>query len=372
MKNIAVFYGGKSVEHDISIITALQAMNGIAKSLNVIPIYITPKGKMLTAKNLTDGNVYLNFEKNVNSPREVVLFSGSGEIGIIKNNKIKEKIKIDCALLCNHGHGGEDGSLQGCLELAEIPYTSSDVPSSALCMDKVLTKIMLEKNFIASPKYVYIGKCEYMANKDKIVDEIQKIIKFPCIVKPARLGSSVGISICENAQTIASALENAFAFDNKIIVEKFVENAREFCCAVVKNSDIVITSKVTEVKKGKIYTFEEKYLSQQDNKKSEISKDLEKRIKSLAIKAYNALLCSGVVRVDFLYDEKTDKLYVNELNSIPGSLSFNMFDTSFSDLINILLAEGIKRKEEQNKTIYTFNSEAIERYISMTANIKSK
>ena len=231
--NLALIFGGQSVEHDISIITALQTMSGLDNKYNLIPIYITPQCKMVTADNLTDEKTYLNFAKNVKGLVDVAIPAGKSEILTIKKGKIKKKIKIDCALLCCHGHGGEDGNLQGLLELAQIPYTSCDPFSSALCMDKVATKIFLTNAHIPTPKYVSFDKSSYEANHEKILKEICDEISFPCIIKPANLGSSVGISICENEQEIECSVDEALQFDKKNIVEQYIDNAREFCCAII-------------------------------------------------------------------------------------------------------------------------------------------
>ncbi len=365
MKNIAVFFGGKSVEHDISVITAMQAIKSRPKGFNFIPIYIKADGKMVTADNLQEASCYLNYKKNVLHEKEVVFPSAVSQAWVLKGNKVKDKIKIDCALICNHGHGGEDGSLQGMLELAQIPYTSSSLPSCAVGMDKVLTKILLENAGIATPSYVYFDKCEF----DSGIKMVNKI-GYPCIVKPARLGSSVGISICENESELAPALKNAFMFDNKVIVEKFIDDAKEYACAVLNNENFV-ASEVAQVKKGKFYTFEEKYLTGTAAKKSQLSKPLTSEIKNLAIKTYKALECFGVVRVDFLQDDK-GQLFVNEINTIPGSLAFNLFSTSFEDLIACLVDNAIRRKQDESENVYEFNSQAIEKYIETSSLFKIK
>lgn len=370
MKNIALIYGGKSVEHDISIITAMQTKDGLGSEYNLLPIYITPQGKMLTAKNLLDEKIYLDFAKKVEKPLEVIFPAGFGEAWFIKNGKIKNRQKIDCAFLCCHGHGGEDGKLQGLLEMANIAYTSCDTLSSAVCMDKIATKIYLTHAHIPTPEYVSFDLCEYDKGRALMLAEIEEKISFPCIVKPANLGSSVGISICENEKELKCAIDNALQFDKKIIVEKFIQNAREFCCAVLKNANTEIASNVSEVKKGKFFTFEEKYLEKSEKEKREISKVLDKKIKDMAKLVYKILDCHGVVRVDFLLDDK--KLFVNEVNSIPGSLSLGMFNIPHGDLLNTLINEGIKRKEDENNILYQFNSQAIEKYIEMKNSIRKK
>lgn len=366
MKTIAVIFGGKSVEHDISVITAMQAMARFPKGYQMLPIYITSQGNFVVADNLNDAKIYLNFAKNVKNCRNVSIDFENHGVFVWKKNKIKKRIKVDCALLCNHGHGGEDGTLQGMLELAGIAYTSSTLSSSAMTMDKSLTKIMLGNFHIKTLPYVQFDRCEYHQNKLKILQTIKKKLAFPCIIKPANLGSSVGISICECEAKLDKQIEDAFAFDERILVERYLSDAEEYSCACVKINDKILPSKVNKVKKSKIYTFEEKYIKEREIGKCEISKELNEQIKKLAVKAYKALRCDGVVRIDFLLDKKKKTLFVNEMNSIPGSLSFNMFDSSFEDLLSVLIEEGIEKNGKTKNVIYQFSSSAIEKYISLS------
>lgn len=366
MKTVAVIFGGKSVEHDISVITAMQAMARFPKGYQMLPIYITSQGNFVVADNLNDAKIYLNFAKNVKNCRNVSIDFENHGVFVWKKNKIKKRIKVDCALLCNHGHGGEDGTLQGMLELAGIAYTSSTLSSSAMTMDKSLTKIMLGNFHIKTLPYVQFDRCEYHQNKLKILQIIKKKLAFPCIIKPANLGSSVGISICECEAKLDKQIEDAFAFDERILVERYLSDAEEYSCACVKINDKILPSKVNKVKKSKIYTFEEKYIKEREIGKCEISKELNEQIKKLAVKAYKALRCDGVVRIDFLLDKKKKTLFVNEINSIPGSLSFNMFDSSFEDLLSVLIEEGIEKNGKTKNVIYQFSSSAIEKYISLS------
>lgn len=366
MKTVAVIFGGKSVEHDISVITAMQAMARFPKGYQMLPIYITSQGNFVVADNLNDAKIYLNFAKNVKNCRNVSIDFENHGVFVWKKNKIKKRIKVDCALLCNHGHGGEDGALQGMLELARIAYTSSTLSSSAMTMDKSLTKIMLGNFHIKTLPYVQFDRCEYHQNKLKILQTIKKKLAFPCIIKPANLGSSVGISICECEAKLDKQIEDAFAFDERILVERYLSDAEEYSCACVKINDKILPSKVNKVKKSKIYTFEEKYIKEREIEKCEISKELNEQIKKLAVKAYKALRCDGVVRIDFLLDKKKKTFFVNEINSIPGSLSFNMFDSSFEDLLSVLIEEGIEKNGKTKNVIYQFSSSAIEKYISLS------
>ncbi len=364
MKTILVIFGGQSVEHDISVITALQAMESV-NGYEILPLYIKTDGTMVTADNLPDGNIYLNYKKLVKNERQVFFSPGRNEIFLLKKNKIKGFIKPYCALLCNHGHGGEDGCLQGLLEMCNIPYSSSSVLSSAITMDKVLTKMVLEKNHILTPAYVHFNKYEYMHTKEEILSKINDKLSLPCIIKPANGGSSVGIGICENEDMLNRAILEALEFDEKILVEKFVENAKEFSCAVIKSGNKLFASRIWQVKKGKFFTFEEKYLRGAEKVQDEVPKKLEEKIKVVAKDCYQSLECGGVVRVDFLYDESAKKLYVGEINSIPGSLAFNLFPYPFPDLIACLVEEGVIKSQEKRGIKYAFSSSAIKKYLEL-------
>ncbi|MBE7074102.1 MAG: D-alanine--D-alanine ligase [Clostridiales bacterium] len=362
MENIAVIFGGKSVEHDISIITALQVMKAFPKGYNMIPLYVRIDGIMVNGENLSDEKLYLNYAKNVKNERKVFFRVGSPFVYFQGKGKIKETIKIDGAVLCNHGNGGEDGSLQGLLELCNIPYTSPGVASSAVCMDKVLTKTVLLENDLPTPLCLYFKRCEYEQMNNEIKQKIASELSFPCIVKPARCGSSVGISICEYPEKLDECIKGALLYDDKVIVEEFIENAREFFCAVVSVDGTLLTSKIDEASKDKFYTFEEKYLEQKKRKEVKVDKALTDKVKQMAKCAYKCLECAGVVRVDFLMS-KDGQLYVNEVNTIPGSLAFNLFESKFSDLLHSLIINAQKRNDR--RIVYRFNSQAIERYIEM-------
>ena len=256
--------------------------------------------------------------------------------------------------------------------MAEIPYTSCDLTSSALCMDKDLSKVLFNSVSIPNTEYISFNYRDYKLRKEELLEEIKDKVGSPCIIKPASLGSSVGIAVCEDEEKLEGLIEECFRYDKKLVVEEFLSDFREFCCAVIKNGDYFVASRVVEVQKGKIYTFEEKYLSEKSVSEEEISKSLQEKIKKLSIETYKALDCGGVVRVDFLFDNNRKRLYVNEINSIPGSLAFNLFDTTFSDLISTLINEGISRFEDKKNIVYKFNSKAIEKYIEMMENVKIK
>lgn len=362
-ERIGVFFGGKSVEHDISVITGMQVLKNLSKRYEVIPIYIAPNNDWFIADNLDDPSIYLNFEKQVAKKKQVALLMGEG--ALVTMGLLPRQIKLDCAVLCNHGKNGEDGTLQGALTLAGIPYTSCKVKASANCMDKSIAKKLMKNNKINTPKFVDFYTSEFGKNKFKVLENVTNSLNFPLIVKPANLGSSVGIRICEDVESLTSAIENAGIYDEKIIVEEFLQGAKEYACAVVKINDKYLTSEVQEMHKGDIFTFEDKYLSEKEKNQPKISLKTQNKVAKLAMQAYSALECDGVVRVDLLSDE-TGKLYVNELNTIPGSLAFNLFKTPFRDLLDATIAQAKKQKQEADKDVYEFSSKAIEYYIKLS------
>lgn len=355
-EKVVLIYGGKSVEHDISIITALQAKKHLPKNYDYLMIYMDKTGLFWTADNLEDIDVYSDFEKKAKNKREITFFLGKNVILVKKKNKFVFKDKVLAILNCCHGGAGEDGALQGLFEVCQVPQTSSGVTSSALCMDKAFMKDILKANSIKTAPYVYFDRCAY----DKLKAKVLKGLNFPIIVKPANLGSSIGISVCKSKEEFADAVELAFEFDDKILAEKLVENLKEFNCACFNFQGQTFVSHVNFVKNdGKIYTFQDKYLSNQPNS-AEAEKKLAKKIQTLTEKLYKLFDCQGIVRVDFLFDEKKQELFVNEINSIPGSLAFYLFkDVPFKDLLGAMIEQSIFVSHEKEKLYKTFDSDAL-------------
>lgn len=348
-KNVVVLYGGESVEHDISIITALQAMKNLPENFDYVAVYMDKKGIWWTADNLQDIKIYQHFDKLAKNKRQVTFLLGQNVLLQKKKNKFVFFRAIDCVLNCCHGRIGEDGAVAGILRACKVANTASDVLSSALCMDKIAMKQVLDGCGIPSADWTYCD--EY--------DEIKKI-KYPCVVKPANLGSSIGISVCKNEKEFEDALTLAKMFDKRVLVERLIENLQEFNCACFVFQGKLFVSDVQLVKdKGEIYSFEDKYLST-ERKIALAEKKIALKIKKLTEKIYKFFDCQGVVRVDFLYDEKAEKLYVNEINSIPGSLAFYLYaGESFKELLYALICEAISNKETEEKRLHTFESDAL-------------
>ena len=355
--NVYVFYGGESVEHDISIITAMQVLR-ICPDL--IPVYIGRNGVMHIAENLKDVKIYSNFEKLAKGVKDVTFLTGKPYLVVKKNGKYSKFLPVSFALLCTHGKFGEDGELQGILDSCHIPYSSSNSISSALCMDKIFMKDIFVSRKIPSVKSYPLFYEDYLKNKDRVKKDIAKEIDFPLILKPARLGSSIGIRVCESVDELEKAVEFCAKFDNRILLEKYLSEIDEYNCACVYMNDEPLVSDVQKVEKSsQFFSFEEKYLKNHDKNDEKIEKNLKKQIKMLACKVYKIFNCFGVVRIDFILDKKNQKLYVNELNNIPGSLAFYLFkDLKFKDLINCLIEEG-KLRRAREQFVSAYDSEAL-------------
>lgn len=359
-KKILIVYGGKSVEHDISIITAIQVFRQMPKEFDVILTYIDRNGLWWIGDNFSQIEIYSNFHKKAKNLKQVTLILGDKIVAIKKKNKFIPKYNVEAVVNCCHGNIGEDGSVQGILKACDIPSTSSGVTSSAICMDKIYMKDIFKANDISSPEYVSFDKCTYEHSKSKIIKNIESKIDFPLIVKPANLGSSIGITVCHDLKELDSAIELAFEFDNKILIEKLVENLREFNCACFQFKGEYFLSSVNEVKnKKEIYSFEDKYLSKSGDNQ-EVEKLLSNKIKTLTEKVYKLFDCKGIARIDFLYDEKQKILYVNEINTIPGSLAFYLFkDITFKDLLISIIEQSKIDYNNQKRLVVNFDSDAL-------------
>ena len=358
-KNILVIFGGKSVEHDISVITGNCMLRNIDKeAYNIIPLYIKRNGVAVTAGNLFDIEIYKNFEKNAKKQREISFLIGKQYICEGR----KRLTKVDVAILCTHGCGGEDGSLAGVLELAGIPYTSSAVTSSAVGMDKVIMKDVFFANGIPSVDYVRVSRHEFESDRERVLNKILNKLNFPIIVKPSSLGSSIGISCSNNRGELSDAIEIACMYDDKILIEKFLEDVVEINCACIGTFSSAVASNIEVPKRGdRIFSFEEKYLTVKEKLNNGVSEELEKEIKNLALDVYKTCYCSGVVRIDFLYDNKSKILYVNEINTIPGSLAFYLFaPNTFSSIIEELIDCAIKKHEDKKRNTSIYESAAID------------
>lgn len=366
-ENLMIIFGGESVEHDISVITALQIMRYVPKSYNVVPVYVEKNGNWCVAENLCEVDTFIDFEKNVKKKRDVLLRCDDDNLYIKKAFAFKPYAKIGAVLMCLHGGDGENGNIAGLLSMCKIPFTSSNHCSSAICMDKIFTKDILSKHDIKNVPYFFIS------NRDNEKDILKKIksLSFPVIVKPANLGSSVAIGIAKNLEQFWEQVKVAFMYDERVLVEKFLGGADEYNCGCFYGDEKLFTSKVTKVEKGEFFTFEEKYLEKDVKTPQKTQKNIEKQIKQLTKHIYNLLNCDGVVRIDYLVFE--DELYVNEINTIPGSLALHLFSgVSKKEIIEFLIKNAKEKNEQKKRLNFSFESEALKMYKEASKTSKRK
>ncbi len=361
MKNIIVLFGGKSAEHDISLITANLALNAIdEKKYNVYPIFIDKENHPFYAKNFKN-NINKNFQK-----KEVFFKLGEKTLFVKSPFGLKKLVDVDCALLCNHGLNGEDGTIQSVLELSNIPYTSTSPLSSGICMDKVIMKFLLEKFEFNVVPYLYFYKQDFENNKDKMFEKIKSKLNFPVIVKPANLGSSIGISIAKDESELENSISIALQFDNKILIEKALENFKEINCACLGDRNEVLVSSLEEpISYKEFLTFDEKYLY--GNKKSKkriypanISETIKQEIQQTSKEIFEKFELSGVVRIDFMVCDYI--VYVNEINTIPGSLAYYLFEKenlTFGEIIDKLIEFSLTKLEDKQNLTYAYSSNVL-------------
>lgn len=372
---IGVFFGGRSTEHEISVISACQAMAAIdSDKYEIVPIYISKQGAWYTGDALTDIKNYKDIKKLISECTQVYMRPIYGDYKLyrseqkmFKNNVVSE---LDVVIPVLHGSNGEDGIFEGVLETIGIPYAGCNTLSSANGMDKITMKMILQASGIPVVDYVWFTDKQWFFSRKELEKEIETKIGFPVIVKPANLGSSVGIGRADNLNQLADRVADAQKYSTRIIVEKMVENLQEINCSVLGDADEYETSVLEEpIKSGEILSYTDKYMGgSKDNRgmhasakriPADLPKDETERIQFLAAETFRVLSCHGVARVDVMVDAKTRQIYVNEINTIPGSLSFYLWEAAglkFPDLMEKLVRLALKRKREQESKIISYDA----------------
>ena len=337
MKNILVFYGGKSCEHDVSIITGVLTLNSLDKNLyNPIPVYLSHSGEWFTGDSLFDVSFYKNFSEK--PLKKVTLLSGDSSL-YIKGKKLKKLCNTYSAINCLHGLNGEDGSLSGLLKLHGIPLASPDIFSSSLSIDKEYTKFVLSGLKVNKLNCVKLYDYSYYQNKERYLQEIESSLSYPVIVKPANLGSSIGVCSAEDRASLEKAIEGGFIYDDKIIIEQKLSNFIELNCSAYKGKNGVVVSKVERpISASEILTFKDKYEGFKGGGEREfpakISKKLTEKIQNTTKKIYEELGFFGIIRIDYLL--QGEKIYLNEINTVPGSLAYYLFSDTLKGFTEIL------------------------------------
>jgi D-alanine-D-alanine ligase len=373
---VGVAFGGRSVEHDVSIITGLQALGVLEERHAPVPIYIARSGRWYTGEALRELSVYQQDggdpdaeEVNFDLHNGRLLRASGGGGSLLRGRRSPESIELDVVVLATHGTQGEDGCLQGALELARLPYVGPPVGAAAAAMDKVMTKAILEQAGLPALDYLALRRDEWDGDKGAVLERVREGLDFPLYVKPASLGSSVGVSRCTSDAELSEALELGFELDRSCLVEPSVEGGIEVNCAVIGRPGVNPRASLCEqpVAAESFLSFEDKYMA---GAKSEGMKGAQRlipaplpealtaQVQDLAKRAFTAFGCAGVTRIDFLIDG-LQRVYVNELNTIPGSFSFYLWEPAglpFVELTDELIDLAIADHREKLRTTTVFST----------------
>ncbi|TAN52880.1 MAG: D-alanine--D-alanine ligase [Methylococcaceae bacterium] len=366
--SLGVLFGGRSVEHEISILSALQVINAVDSTFfRVVPVYISKEGHWFSGADLLEIDNYRNLDSVMRHCTRVVPIGHNEQLLLqrypaspFRRNLIDS---IDVAFPVTHGTFGEDGCLQGMLEMYGIPYVGCDVTASALGMDKIRFKEICRQYGLPMVDYLWMSNKAWFSQSDAFKDDVQLRIGFPAIVKPANLGSSIGVTVVQSENDIDDAIDLAASFADRIIVEKLVPNLLEINCAVMGDGDETSASVCEEpLRSADFLSFADKYQSKSSGAKgmqsalrkipAEIDEDLSRTIQNLARQTFLAVGACGVARIDFLVDRTARQVYVNEINAIPGSMSFYLWQPSgitFAALIKKLVELALKRQREKSR-----------------------
>lgn len=388
---VGVFFGGKSVEHEVSVISAIQAMNSFdIEKYEPIPIYITKENEMYTGEAVGDIKNYKNIPELLKNSIRIFLICENGRLNMVRypEKKIGNSIVdyIDVAFPVVHGANVEDGSLQGFLGHYNVPLAGCDVTASAVTMDKYIMKTVLKDNDIPVLDCVTLNVKEYQAAPEAAYSKVENKIAYPVIVKPVNLGSSVGIKVAKDREGLVEALEYAYEFSQKVLIEKAIINLREINCSVLGDYESAQASECEEpIANDEILSYEDKYVA--GNKggsegmrtakrelPAKLTPELREEIRTLAVKTFQVLNCNGVSRIDFMIDKDTDKVYVNEINPIPGSLAFYLWEAlgkPYSELLDDMVKLALKREREEKNLMTSFETNILQNAnISGTKGVK--
>ncbi len=368
---LGVIFGAESVEHEISIISAIQVIDALDKTrYNVVPIYISKDKNLYSGNDLMNLSAYKELDKLIRSSTPITLVRSNNQLicKALKKNIFFKQHTIDLMIPVVHGSNSEDGTVAGYCQMLGVPFVGSDVISAAVGQDKIFFKHILENSRLPIvPWFWFYGK-NYEKSKTDIYAKA-KDLGFPVVVKPATLGSSIGIMIANDEKSLSFAIEAAMLYDRKILIEKAISNLQEINCSVIYTKGSYKASPLEEVvKSDEILSYKDKYEGKGKSKgmastkriiPAEISESLKSSIQTLAIQTCEVLGVAGVVRIDFLYDVTSEKVYVNEINTIPGSLSFYLWKEAgieFDQLLDILIESAIARLRDQERMIFSYET----------------
>ena len=376
---LGVMFGGNSTEHEISIISAVQAMLSLDREkYDIVPLYITKDSRFFTGEELLEIKNYRDIPTLLKKCSEVVLVKENDVAGVYKfpfkafgKNRVGH---IDIAFPIVHGTNTEDGVLAGYIEMLGLPYVGCDVESSALGMDKFAMKAIFKEYGIPVLESKLYATKDY-EDIDALLAKIEGAFSYPVIVKPVNLGSSIGISVAADRDALTKSLDTAFSFAEVVLVERAITNLREINCSVLGDRVAAEASEFEEPVSGdEILSFEDKYISGAKSGGAKgmasvkrkipapISPEMREEIRTMAVKAFKALGCSGVSRIDFMIDGDENKVYLNEINTIPGSLSFYLWEplgVKYPELLDRMIDLALKRQRARANLTFSFESNVL-------------
>lgn len=377
---VGVFFGGKSVEHEVSVISALQACRSLNKEkYEIIPIYITKDTEFYIGEKIGVIEAYKNIPALLKESTRVIPVGEKNGLNLMRYpmKKFGDNLMavIDVALPIVHGTNVEDGAFQGYLQTLGVPYASCDVISSAVGMDKYVMKTVFKDNDIPVLPCSVANVKEYTKNPEAVITAIESKTEYPVIVKPVNLGSSVGIRKAKNREELADALDYAFTFSIRVLVENAITKLREINCSVLGDYENAEASECEEpFANDEILSYQDKYAGGTKSGKggmaslkrkipADISAETREEIRTMAVKAFKALGCSGVSRIDFMIDEENGNIYLNEINTIPGSLAFYLWEplgVKYSELLDRMISLALKRERENKAISFSFDTNILE------------
>jgi D-alanine-D-alanine ligase len=374
-RTVAVIFGSRSVEHDVSVVTAQQVMQALKpEKYEIVPVYITREGCWITGPGLRDlGTFQADNVADLMGMKDAVISPSTQHRGIIISPvsgwfKRSQLQRVDVVFPVLHGTHGEDGTLQGLLELADLPYVGAGVMASAVVRDKIMLKTVLAQVGIPTVDHLAFSRQEWVKDSKAILARIETELGYPVFVKPASLGSSIGVARANNAEEATNYINVAANFDRRILIERAVDDAIEINCALMGNVDLRASVLEQPVTWQEFLTYEEKYMRSEGaagmkgaerRVPAPISDELTQRIRQTAIAAFKAVDGRGTARVDFLVREEAGEIYLNEINTIPGSLAFYLWQEegmSPSDVVDELIRLALEAHQEKRKTVYNYKT----------------
>ena len=379
---LGVIFGSRSCEREVAIISAVQLMNHVnVEAYDVIPVYISEQGVWYTGAPLRKIETFRHFNPDAPGIERVELdmTAGSGALlstrpgkGLFGHPTRVMVARLEVCLVVMHGLNGEDGTLQGMLELANLPYTSTGVAGSAIGMDKIMMKQFFRGAGLPVLPGAWFTRSRWEAAREQVLDEVEAQLGYPVFVKPANLGSSIGVSRADHREGLADSLDLAFDYDRRVLVEKGLDRPIELNCSVLGYDDEVEASPIEmPISAEKFLDFKEKYLASGGSKgmaslhrvlPAPIPEELRDRLKQLSCDIFRMLDCKGVIRIDYMWDRATEDVFITEINTIPGSLAFYLWENAgvkYQTLIDRMVRCARRAHEDKNSRNYAFTSDIL-------------